>query len=166
MSNVPNRPDAPQRGQLERKAPSAPASLEERVTQLEQLVAGMAKEVRTSRLVVVDDRGRERIVAEVDSDPAESAAIVQVRAADGPDTWVGMFAANIMEGGHPVAQVDLSVDGTIHSQLVAAPSGGFWRPERPAHVRRTDVRTELMVAGEVVLEGYSDQAANPRKADG
>lgn len=161
MPNVPNNPDAP---------------TDERVAQLEQLVAELRQdllgldnrlfdEVRTRRLVVIDDKDAERIVAETGAHSGHHASL-QVRAAESPDTWVGLYASNEMAGDQPVAQMDLSVDGAIHTQLVASPAGGWCQPERPAHVRRTDVRTAFTVAGETVLEGYSDLSANPRKADG
>ncbi len=55
-----------ERKPLARKAPSVPSGdLEVRVAELEQRVAAMSTEVRTRRIVVVDEHDDERIVGEV-----------------------------------------------------------------------------------------------------
>ena len=185
MSNVPNQParvsteeeraDTARRtrASMQRLHPAPPLTAEQRIAQLEQLVEELRQdlldldnrlfdEVRTRRLVVIDDDDAERIVAEcrpLAGRPAE----VRVSAAFDDDTWVGLHASNGMEDDTPVAELDISVDGTIHTQLCAAPVSGFWQPPRPDYVSRTDTLSRLLIGGEHVLSGYSDRTGSPRR---
>lgn len=162
MPNVPNQPDAPQRAELERKAPSVPVSLEERVERLEQLVAGMAAEVRTRRLVVVDDRDVERITAQCMPEHDRQAEL-RVMSPHDPESWVSMSSDAGMEGGAPQVRLDLSIAGSIHAGLQASPAGsGEW--DEPDGVVWGDTHSELMVGGAVQIAGYSTPGGLPRKA--
>lgn len=99
----------------------------------EAVLAGLAQEVRTRRLVVVDDRGRERIVAELVGDDAfvrldlvrregEGTTGLVLSATDGGDTaslGVEFWAEGNSVGGFDVWR---GPDGRWQSDLQAPPS--------------------------------------------
>ena len=97
---MPNLPagsnERSQRPTLERRAPVMPpgtdARLERRISRLEQALASMASEVRTRRLVVVDQYGSERIIGEALNDMSDDSARLVVQSPDGYAT-VGLHSS-------------------------------------------------------------------------
>ena len=131
--------------------------LAQRVARLEEQLAGMSGELRTRRLVVVDEDGVERITAGmhlVSPDRAE----LKVLAPGDDGSWVAL-AASSEDGGLPMVDLSLSVGGSIHSSMSAAPAVA-WSEGPPEGARWTDTRSELMVAGRTVAEGCSNSGGS------
>lgn len=115
--------------------PTWRGDVERRLAAVERLASGLDREVRTRRLVVHDDDGRERIVAEVVCDtaelrvelggesPGERSAVVLVAS----PLVTGRDAADVGMG--PAIAVQLWTDGETTVGLEAWPGGdGRWRP--------------------------------------
>jgi hypothetical protein len=167
MTNVPNDTDAPQRRSEDERAPdpvdlagmvgSALGELASRVARLEEQLAGMAGEVRTRRLVVVDGDGAERITAGMH--PRSSGhAEVKVLAPGDDESWAAL-AAYSEDGGLPAVDLSLSVGGSTHSAMRAAPAVA-WSDGPPEGASWSDTRSELMVAGRTVAEGCSNSGGS------
>jgi len=84
-------------------------TLEARLARLEAAVAALADQVTTRRLAVVDERGRERIVATADLD-AEQAELVVVDLAGPDDDAIGHAGLSVVGADGEVAVV-VGVDG-------------------------------------------------------
>lgn len=99
---------------------AGPVELRQRVAALERELAALRDEVRTRRLVLVDDQEEERVIAGVDGEVAE----VRVRVphqAGLPSTEVALFAApagTLLPSG---VGVQLWADGDVVAELT------WWR---------------------------------------
>ncbi|MHB1585274.1 MAG: hypothetical protein ACYC0E_16155 [Acidimicrobiales bacterium] len=101
-------------------------ALSSRLEHLEEAARYLQMEVRTRRLVIVDDEGRERVVGEVRRDVAELHVDVPRRRGDG-HTSVLLFAAPVdrIMGFGPGIGLQLWVDGEAVERLEV------WQDEQP-----------------------------------
>ncbi|MGH9108867.1 MAG: hypothetical protein ACRDY3_05285 [Acidimicrobiales bacterium] len=81
--------------------------------------------VRTRRLVVVDEEGRDRIVAEVKGNVAEVTAVMD-DSQPGRTTGVALMAEERPEPG-AVLGLHLSVDDDVIAEVVTHRQTGDWR---------------------------------------
>jgi hypothetical protein len=109
-----------------------PSTVEARLADLEAAVAGFGHEVRSRRLVVIDEHGRERMVAEVRGGQAELRVQLPVgpAAVGGAATTSGdsvvFFAcpAGLFDAG---VGLQLWGGGETLGELAAWEEGGVWR---------------------------------------
>jgi hypothetical protein len=111
-----------------------PGGMERRVAALEAYLVALADETRTRRLVVHDDEGRERIVAEV----ADGTAELRVELAESPGrrSAVVVVAGPLLtgrspgdDGVGPAVALQVWADGDTVIGLDAWPGAGArWQP--------------------------------------
>jgi hypothetical protein len=101
-----------------------PGDLVERVSALEQAVAGLAECVVTRRLAVVDNAGTERIVATV----VRTAGELRVQIAGAPAEVVLYADQSDLPGASPAVGLQLRAGGDAVAELDAsAGADGRWR---------------------------------------
>lgn len=112
----------------------APATAPDRLATLEATVASLAAEVRTRRLTVCDDSGRERIVAEVAGGQAQLRLTFVGPRTPGPNgvptttAAVLVFACPAHDDLGPLAGLQVWADGDVVAAVEAwADAPGRWR---------------------------------------
>jgi hypothetical protein len=99
------------------------ADLERRVAAMADALARLSHELRTRRLVVVDDHGAPRVVADVTRGTAE----LRVTDGDGAEVVLHAGAADL-DGVEPSFGAHLRHGGDALAEVDAAPDdGGRWR---------------------------------------
>jgi hypothetical protein len=114
------------------KSPERLEALERAVAKFERALGCLADEVRTRQLVVVDEEGRPRIVAEVFADVAElRLELPDPKTGEGPE--ILLFAVSSSHPGPlelgPGIGLQLRAGGHAVFELDAWPEAdGVWRP--------------------------------------
>jgi hypothetical protein len=107
------------------------STLEDRVSALESRLSKLGREIRTERLVVEDDEGRPRVVAEVVGGVTELRLDVPGCVHGGGSTALLLFATEGHEDiGDPAGMgVQLWVDGNEVATYAAWKSGSRWETD-------------------------------------
>jgi hypothetical protein len=107
------------------------ARVERRLGELDGALRGLADEVRTRQLIVVDDEDRPRIVGEVFGDAAElRIELPGIGSLSGPELVLFGVSEGHPTGDElgPAVGFQLRANGQALFELDAAPSAGKWRP--------------------------------------